>query len=116
MLRPWTFSKKILIFFFNFLSNELEIRNKRYKVCGVTNKLPNAKNHMQKKKKKKKKTPSKLRPVIPKSLKKTMHPTTKNPLHKKHFFHILLLCTRFQSPGSNNIFSKPIWSFNNILE
>ena len=42
--------------FFNFLSNESEIRNKRHKVCGGTNKLPNAKSFNV--------LPSKLRPVI----------------------------------------------------
>ena len=87
--------------FFNFLSNESEIRNNRHKVCGGTNKLPNAKSFNV--------LPSKLRPVIFffqfSKFSKKMHPT------KKLFFHILHLCTNFQSLRYNNkFFTKPIWS------
>ena len=51
VLSPSTFFD----FFSNFLSNESEIRNKRYKACFGTDKLPSAKNRNV--------LPSKLRPV-----------------------------------------------------
>ena len=43
------------IIFLNFRSNESEIRNKKYKICGGTIKPPNAKNRNV--------LPTKLRPV-----------------------------------------------------
>ena len=42
--------------------------------------------------------------IFPKKNSKTMHRRKKFPRIKSVFFHLLLLCTKFQSPRSNNEF------------